>query len=123
MVADGVKFIFQGQLRYGPVCHLGLIVRIYKGGSSQWDPHHAKLIVKSLHFFNSVLHSNEFSTKDRSLNGCLFLKAILQKIRKPVRGCLVLLSPAWSLSHIMRMSRSLPKGSGMSTGIALSTLP
>ncbi len=52
MVADGVTFLFQGCLRYGQVCHLGLIVSIYKGGSGQWDSHHAKLIAKSSQLFN-----------------------------------------------------------------------
>ena len=74
MVADGVTFLFQCQLRHGQACPLGLIVSKYMGGSSQWDPHHAKLIAKTLQLFNSVLHSDEFSTKDRSLNGCLFLR-------------------------------------------------
>ena len=43
--------------------------------------------------------------------------AMLQKIRKPVRECLVHFSPVWALSPNRQMSRSLPKGSGMSCGI------
>jgi hypothetical protein len=79
MVADGVTFLFQCQLRYGQACHLELIISEYIGGSSQWDPHHAKLIAKSSQLFNFLLHSNEFSTKDRSLNGCLFLKNLVNQ--------------------------------------------
>jgi hypothetical protein len=80
-----------------------------------------------LQFINFVLHSDEFSTKDRSLKVACFLetqsiKAILQKIRKPLCEHLVLLSPAWSLSHIMQTSTSFPKGLGISTGIASLTL-
>jgi hypothetical protein len=47
------------------------------GGSGQWDPHHAKLISKSLQLFNAVLHSHKFGTKDRGLNGGLFLRNLV----------------------------------------------
>jgi hypothetical protein len=49
------------------------------------------------------------------------IKAMLQNIKKPVQERLVRFSPVWSLSQNMRMSRSLPKGSGMSCGMASCT--
>jgi hypothetical protein len=36
--------------------------------------HHAKLIPKSSQLFNAVFYGNEIGTKDRGLNGCLFLR-------------------------------------------------
>jgi hypothetical protein len=150
MVADGVTFLFQGQLRYGRACHLGLIVSKYIRVQSMGSPSckaysnvlaafQKTLLNKSLNIYNvkrtmfclssipCFIAMNSAPKTEVSMVACFLetqsIKAILQKIRKPVRERLVLLSPAWSLSHIMRTSRSLPKGSGMSTGIASSTLP
>jgi hypothetical protein len=58
-----------------------------------------KLIAKSLQLFYSVLHSDKFGTKVRSLNGCLFLRnsvnqSHITEDKKPLQERLVLLSPA-----------------------------
>ena len=128
MVADRVAFLFKGRFGFGQIGHLGLIVAVDKGRTSQGYSHHAKFIAQSPQLFNVVLHRNEFGTKDRGLNCGLFLgnpvyQSILQKIKKPVRERRVCFSPAWSLSHIMQTSRSLPRGGGMSEGIASLTSP
>jgi hypothetical protein len=128
MITDRVAFLFKGRFRFGRVGNLGLIVTIDKGRAGQRYSHHAKFIMQSPQLFNSVLHCDAFCTKDRGLNCGLFLgnpvnQCHIAKIKKPVRERQVLFSSAWSLSHIMQASRSLPRGGGMSEGIASSTLP
>jgi hypothetical protein len=118
MVADGVTFLFlvefvtckllSAYIKEGPVNGIPIMQNLYQ------SPH-------------SFIATNSAPKTEVSMVACFLetksIRAILQKMRKPVQEHLVLLSPTWSLSHIMRMSTSLPEGSGMSTGIVSSTSP
>jgi len=69
--------------------------------------------------------TNSAPKTEVSMVDCFFeiqiIGAKLQKIKNPVRERRVDLSPAWSLSTIIRRSMSLPSGGGMSVGMASTT--
>ena len=60
--------------------------------------------------------TNSAPKTEVSIVACFFDTHIkvaeLQKIKKPVKECLVSLSPLWLLSTIIRRSTSLPSGGG-----------
>ncbi len=62
-----------GMVWAGRVCNSGLIVAVDIRGSINGDTHHTKFIPQPPQLFHTVLHCDKFSTKNRGLDGRLFL--------------------------------------------------
>ena len=128
MVANGIALFLQDWFRSRWVGHLGLIITLNVSGPRQRDPIIQILYLSPLSVsIPCFMATNSAPKTEVSIVACCFdsqmTGAKLQKMINPVQEHQVLFSPTWSLSTIIQRSTSLPRGGGMSGGVASSTLP